>query len=146
MSFLDTLIYGYRTVYAAGVARTQRNKINFGAGLEAIDNPTTGATDVTASGASAASSVPIPMLQIDWPLGEVFTKTLDAGANAFTFANDADGDVIIVEVTGAASTLTWPVGIRWQGGAPPTQSASGVTLYTLAKTSTGTNGTAVDVS
>lgn len=55
MSFLDTLIYGYRTILNGGVAVTQRNKVNF-VGCTVADNPTTGATDVTPAGGGGGSS------------------------------------------------------------------------------------------
>ena len=47
MGFLDALIYGVRTIYASGVELLQRDAINFGDGLTAVDNPATGRTDVT---------------------------------------------------------------------------------------------------
>lgn len=53
MSFLDTLIYGYREIRNATIAVTRRNAINFTAGLTAVDNPTTKTTDVSAAAAAA---------------------------------------------------------------------------------------------
>lgn len=75
-------------------------------------------------------AVAIPALNIDWTVPGVFTKTLAAGANTFTFSNAASGMVIIVRVTGAASTLTWPT-VKWPGGNVPTQTSSGTDVYTL---------------
>jgi len=129
VSFLDTLIYGYRTAFAAGVERTRRNQIDFLAPLTAVDNPTTGRTDV---GVAARPTVAIAALSIDWSLGDVFSKTLAAGANTFTFANTSDGQTIVVRVTGAASTLVWPT-VKWAGGTIPTQTASGIDVYTFVK-------------
>ncbi len=70
--------------------------------------------------------------EIDWSASGVFSKTLGAGAQVFTFANEADGQTIIVIVTGAASTLTWPT-VKWAGGVAPTQTASGTDVYTFVK-------------
>ncbi len=76
---------------------------------------------------------------IDWSLGGVYTKTLAAGANAFTFTNAASGMMITVRVTGAASTLTWPT-VLWAGGAAPTQTASGKDVYTFVHDGTNIYG------
>jgi hypothetical protein len=72
----------------------------------------------------------IPALDIDWSQASVFTKTLAAGASVFTFSNAVSGAVIVVRVTGAASTLTWPA-VRWAGGAAPVQTAAGNDVYTF---------------
>jgi hypothetical protein len=56
MSFLDTLIFGVREVYAAGVELTRRPALDFGAGLTAVDNPMTGRTDITASGGGSGTT------------------------------------------------------------------------------------------
>lgn len=92
------------------------------------------------------ASVEIAALEIDWSLGGVFYKTLAAGESTLTFANATDGWMISVELVGATSTVVWPAGIRWQGGAPPTQSSAGTTLYTLVKSALGISGNAVDVA
>ena len=81
-------------------------------------------------GGGYQASVAIAALDIDWTLGDMFTKTLAAGANTFTFSGTSDGKVILVRVTGAASTLTWPT-VIWSGGVAPTQTASGTDIYTL---------------
>jgi len=86
--------------------------------------------------------VEIAALAIDWSRGDVFFKTLAAGANVFTFANAANGQVIIVEVTGAASTLTWPT-VKWAGGVVPTQTASGTDVYTFVKRGSNIFGSVV---
>lgn len=83
-----------------------------------------------------AVRIPAPVavvaMAINWSLGDVFYKTLSPGANVFTFSGMTDGQVIIVEVTGAASTLTWPT-VKWAGGTVPTQTASGTDVYTFIK-------------
>jgi hypothetical protein len=73
----------------------------------------------------------VSALDIDWSLGGIYTKTLAAGANTFTFSNVLSGRCISVIVTGAASTLTWPAAVNWAGGVAPTQTASGRDVYTL---------------
>ncbi len=72
----------------------------------------------------------------------MFTKTLGAGAQVFTFDNEASGMVIVVRVTGAASTLTWPT-VSWAGGTPPTQTASGIDIYTFVHDGTNIYGSVV---
>ena len=58
MSWLDTLIYGYRTVLAAGVARPERTKLDFTSGFIVVDNPTLGTTSVTvAAGAGGGYQI-----------------------------------------------------------------------------------------
>ncbi len=81
-------------------------------------------------------------LAINWLLSGVFTKTLGAGANTFTFSNATDGYTIIVIVTGAASTLAWP-SVKWAGGTPPTQTASGTDVYTFVKAGSTIYGSVV---
>ena len=75
--------------------------------------------------------VAVPIMEIVWSNGAIFTKTLAAGANTFTWSGTTSGQVIYVLVTGAASTLAWPAGIKWVGGVSPTQTASGVDLYSF---------------
>lgn len=87
-------------------------------------------------------SVAVPAMAIDWTIPGTFSKTLAAGANTFTFSNATDGMVIIVVVTGAASTLTWPV-VKWAAGAAPTQTASGTDVYTFVKIGTTIYGSVV---
>lgn len=59
---------------------------------------------------------------IDWATGNMFTKTLSANTT-FTFSNAKDGQTIVVRITNTASnyTVTYPVGVLWSGGTPPTQ-------------------------
>jgi hypothetical protein len=88
------------------------------------------------------ASVAVPALTIDWSLSGVYTKALAAGANAFTFANATDGQTIVVALTGAASTVTWPT-VKWAGGVAPTQTASGTDVYTFLKIGATIYGSAV---
>lgn len=77
------------------------------------------------------ASIAIPALNIDWSAGETYRKTLSSGSNTFTFSNQADGMTIVVALTGSSSTVTWPGGVKWAGGTPPTQTASGTDIYTF---------------
>jgi hypothetical protein len=98
-------------------------------GTQTLTNKTL--TSPTITGSTHASSA-MAALEVNWAAASVFTKTLAAGGNTITFANSADGQVIIVILTGAASTVTWP-SVEWSGGVAPTQTASGVDVYTFVK-------------
>lgn len=128
-----------------------RATLNF-VGMTAVDDTVNERTDITvipsttsAAGTMSAtdkakldgiqkqgSTTAVSAMAIDWSLSGTFSKTLAAGANTFTFSNATDGQCIIVKVTGAASTLTWPT-VLWAGGVAPTQTASGVDIYTFVK-------------
>lgn len=94
------------------------------------------------NGQTQGAAIAVAALEIDWSLGAVFTKTLAAGGNTFTFSNQASGMVIVVRVTGAASTLTWPT-VKWAGGVAPTQTASGIDVYTFVHDGTSIYGSVV---
>jgi len=94
------------------------------------------------NGQTQGAAIAVAAMEIDWALGPVQTKTLAAGANTFTFANQASGMVIVVRVTGAASTLTWPT-VKWAGGVAPTQTASGIDVYTFVHDGTSIYGSVV---
>ncbi len=94
------------------------------------------------NGQNQGPAVAVQAMDIGWTGGAVFTKTLAAGANTFTFSGQASGMCIIVRVTGAASTLTWPT-VRWAGGTPPTQTASGTDVYTFVHDGTNIYGSVV---
>lgn len=81
-------------------------------------------------------------LAIDWSLAGVFTKTLAAGGNTITFSNQVSGMVIVVRLTGAASTVTWPT-VKWAGGTPPTQTTSGTDIYTFVHDGSNVYGSVV---
>jgi hypothetical protein len=128
MGLLDPLLR--KVLHIAGVALPERGKWDIVSGATAVDNPITKTTEITITG--AGPSVAIAAMAIDWSLGSVFYKTLAAGANTFTFSNATDGQCIIVEVTGATSTLTWPT-VKWPGGTIPTQTSEGTDVYTFVK-------------
>ncbi len=134
---------------------TRRAFVNF-VGATQEDDPDNDATNVTisaeldpatistAGSMSAAdkakldgiqkqgSTTAIAALNIDWSLSGTYSKTLSAGGNTFTFSNATDGQMIVVRLTGAASTVTWPT-VKWPGGVAPTQTASGIDVYTFVK-------------
>lgn len=91
-------------------------------------------------------SVAVAAMDIDWSLGGVFVKTLAVGSNAFTFSNATDGWLITVIVTSDAggSTLSWPSGVYWTGGAEPIQTEMGGTdVYTFVKAGANIYGSVV---
>ena len=81
-------------------------------------------------------------LNIDWSLTSVYTKTLAGGVNTITFSNQTAGAVIIARLTGVASTVAWPA-LRWPGGTPPVQTASGTDAYTFFHDGTNVYGSYV---
>lgn len=101
MSFLDTLIYGYRTILANAVEVTRRSKLNFGPGMTAVDNPSTGCTDVDVLASSAIPGADTQVMFNDggaWgaDAGLTFDKTvvgLRLGAGGFFTV--ASGDLVL---------------------------------------------------
>lgn len=108
--------------------------------IAAASNTITGLTNANMAAAQA-----IAALAIDWNAGNVFTKTLSAGGNTFTWANAAGGKTIVVRLTGAASTVTWPAvpTLKWAGGSVPVQTTSGTDVYTFVHDGTGIYGSVV---
>lgn len=56
MSWLDTQLFGIRKIFAAGVQLAERGGLNFASGFTVVDNPLTGATDISAAAASDATT------------------------------------------------------------------------------------------
>lgn len=86
--------------------------------------------------ASTRPAVAMAALNVDWSAGEVFGKTLAAGANAITFSNVTDGQTISVRLTsnGGGSTASWPAGVKWPGGVAPTLTTpSGTDIFTFMR-------------
>lgn len=164
MSFLDDMLR--KVIRIAGVELPERKAFNFVSGVSGVDNPATNAIDLTVTGSGAVTmagdvtgpsgtsvvakvngqaqgaAVVVAAYAIDWTLGQFFTKTLGAGAQVFTFSGAASGRTITVRVTGAASTLTWPT-VKWASGTPPTQTASGIDVYTFFHDGTSIYGAVV---
>lgn len=103
---------------------------------------TGGTTAATANVALTPATTAIAALDIDWALGNTFSKTI-AGNSTFTFSNLQDGRVIVVSVIASGSfTATWPT-VLWPGGTPPVQTASGRDVYTFVRIGSDTIGSAV---
>jgi hypothetical protein len=84
--------------------------------------------------AAIGTDVAMVSTTVDWSLGNVFRKTLEAGVNAITFSNLSDGQEIVVILTGSGSTVTWPPGtVQWAGGVAPTQTSSGTDVYRFVR-------------
>jgi len=136
-----TTTLGIYTLAASGnrvVAANETVEGNPTFGYVATINPALRAV----AGGGTVASFAVPALAIDWSVSGSFTKTLGAGANTFTFANQASGMVIIVRLTGAASTVVWPT-VKWAGGVAPTQTASGTDVYTFFSDGTSIYGSVV---
>lgn len=116
--------------------------VRFARGTTAGQSLTATATTIAYSSNPGVAAQAVAALAIDWATGQVFTKTLSAGANTFTFSNATSGLAITVRVTGAASTLTWPT-VKWAGGVAPTQTASGTDVYTFVHDGTSIYGSVV---
>ncbi len=73
----------------------------------------------------------VAALEIDFAVGNFFSKTLGAGNNTFTMVNyPTSGKVqfITLELTqpgGGNGTVTWPSAVDWQDGTAPTLSTTG---------------------
>lgn len=128
------------TFSSANIRSACTDETGSGGSLVFATSPTL--TTPVINGQTQGAAVAIAAMAIDWSLGTVFTKTLAAGANTFTFSNQASGMVITVRVTGAASTLTWPT-VKWAGGVAPTQTASGIDVYTFVHDGTSIYGSVV---
>lgn len=91
-----------------------------------------------------AATTAMGALDVDWSTGNVFSKTLSAGGNTITFSNTSAGQVITVVLTsnGGGSTVTWPT-VAWSGGAAPTQTSTGVDVYTFVKVGSTIYGSVV---
>lgn len=60
-----------------------------------------------------ASSVALSANDVDWSVGNVFTKTLSANAT-FTFSNSTDGRTIVLKITNSSAspiTLAFPASV-----------------------------------
>ncbi len=98
------------------------------------------------SGYTPPAPAAVSALDIDWTEADIFYKDLSAGANAITFSNAGSGRyVITVRLTGnvGSSTVTWPAGVQWAGGAEPTQSPTGTDVYTFVHDGTTIFGSVV---
>lgn len=158
--YLPNMI-GPVSLEASGTAQTAAANVNFAGTTGSYDESTDTTTftpSASTTGAAGTMSAAdktkldgiqkqgattaIPALAIDWSLSATYSKTLAAGGNTFTFSNATDGQCIIVVLTGAASTVTWPT-VKWASGAAPTQTASGIDVYTFVKVGSTIYGSVV---
>lgn len=133
------------TSLAAGLVKSNGticSSTGLGTGLQYL-RTNAGATDVEWGDLNPAAQT-ISALNIDWSLTGIFTKTLAAGGNTFTFSNATSGRSIIVRLTsnGGGSTVTWPT-VKWKDGTPPTQTATGTDVYTFFHDGTNIYGSVV---
>lgn len=130
------------TFSSANIRSACTDETGSGGSLVFATSPTL--TTPVINGQTQGAAVAIGALDIDWSLGAVFTKTLSAGGNTFTFSNQASGMVITVRLTsnGGGSTVTWPT-VKWAGGAAPTQTSTGVDVYTFVHDGTSIYGSVV---
>lgn len=88
--------------------------------------------------------VAVSALDIDWALGNDFTKTLGANST-FTFSNLTEGQTINVTLTNTASnyTVTWPT-VSWSGGVAPVQTVGAKSdVYTFKRVNGVTYGNVI---
>ena len=80
--------------------------------------------------------------QIDPSLGNLFTKTISANTTfTITNANIPAGKTAMFTLmltNGGSKTITWPSGMKWPGGTPPTLIASGKDILTFVTPDGGT--------
>jgi|ERR1041385_192256 hypothetical protein len=76
-------------------------------------------------------AVNIAAQDVDWNLGNVFWKNITT-PTGFTFSNTADGAEIMVRISHAGNAATWPAGIFWENGTPPSPT-TGITLFRFLK-------------
>lgn len=86
--------------------------------------PSTALTRLTAATVVLSTTTPA----INWNSSTSFSWTL-AGNSSPTFSNNTNGWDITVAITNTVLnyTVTWPTGIKWQGGSQPTQTTGAKT-------------------
>jgi hypothetical protein len=132
----------------AALSMDIENRIAYdSAGVQSFAWDTTGVTvskKLKVNGAAVLDNTAIAAADIDWSLGNVFTKTLAANTT-FTFSNMSDGQTIVVRLTNTASnyTVTWPT-CKWSGGVAPTMTIGAKDdVYTFIRIGSTTYGSAV---
>lgn len=78
--------------------------------------------------------------QIDPSLGNVFTKTISV-YTTFTIASIPQGKTsafTLILTNGGSQQITWPSGMKWAGGLPPTLSTTGIDVLTFLSPDGGT--------
>lgn len=85
------------------------------------------------SGAAVQNVTAVAATDINWSLGNYFTKTI-TGATTFTFSNfPASGfTMLTLKLTnGGSASIAWPASVKWSGGAAPSLTTSGVDIINL---------------
>ncbi len=79
---------------------------------------------------------------VDLEDGNVITATVSTTAPTFTFSNPpasgSEGSFTLILTNGAASTITWPTSVDWEGGTAPTLTASGIDILVFTTIDAGT--------
>lgn len=96
---------------------------------------------------SYSGSAAVSASDIDWAAANTFHKTLSANTTV-TFSNNINGQTIIVTLANDATggyTVTWPSGVKWQGGTLPVQTtaASKTDVYTFIQVNGVIYGTVI---
>jgi hypothetical protein len=79
--------------------------------------------------------------EVDLAAGNYFTKTISGNVTLTTTTEPASGTVasFYLELTnGGAFTITWWSGVKWEGGAAPSLTASGKDLLAFITHDAGT--------
>lgn len=77
---------------------------------------------------------------LDVATGQYFTATI-SGATTFSFSNVPSGTwatAVLIRLTNAGSSVTWPATVKWPSGTAPTLTTSGVDLVALITDDSGT--------
>ena len=84
---------------------------------------------------SAPLDIVVAALDIDWALGDTYSKSI-AAASTLTFSNDVNGKSIILAVTNTDTTdhaITLPVGVKSDLNYDGTVVNGTTTLFTFVK-------------
>jgi hypothetical protein len=144
-STLDSIDTNLKTVDTAQVA----SAAVAAAALPKAGGTMTGhITGLTASTPSTDLASATGAVTVNTALGQHFKHTI-AGAVVYTFSNPpttgkAFGFVLQLTNPGAAS-LTFPAGVKWPGGSPPSWTASGVDVVVFTTIDAGTTWRAARV-
>lgn len=94
------------------------------------------------SNVAFGDSVALSGTAIDPNLGNLFTKTITANTSfTITKTNIPAGKTAMFTLmltNGGSKTITWPTGMKWPGGTPPTLTASGTDILTFVTPDGGT--------
>ena len=135
MSYLATLLYGYRQVNLSGSALAQRSILNFtGTGVTAVDNPATGATDVTITAGGSGSALTALTADVV-AIGPGVASAEVQAIRGRTVASTAPSDGGILDYNGLTSTWN-PVVVSQDGQLSRTGALTvvGIQTYPISTT------------